>query len=440
MTVVYKSGRKHSDADCLSRAPIDSARSGTDEDFPFLGAVSPSQMAQLQRDDPELLLVIQHLEGLDVRIPRAFARHISSFSLQNSVLYKRNFRNREDAFLLVVPTAMRQEILYACHDETTAGHLGVSRTLARIRQKYYWPKLLRTVQHYVKSCRECQRRKVPPLKPAGLLQPVKPPTSPFQQVGMDLLGPFPTSTKGNRWIVVATDYLTRYAETASVPRATAAEVAQFFVHNIVLRHGAPQIVITDRGTAFTADLTQSVMILTHTTHRRTTAYHPQTNGLTERLNRTLADMLSMYVDVEHKTWDEILPYATFAYNTAVQETTAMTPFQLVYGRTATTTLDSMLPVHEDENSDVEYFVQKAEEARQLARQRIQRQQSSDAARYNKHRRAVYYEPGDAVWVWTPVRQRGRSEKLLRRYFGPYKVVRRLNDVNYEVAPDGRVHC
>ena len=124
---------------------------------------------------------------------------------------------------------------------------------------------------------------------------------------MDLLGPFTTSSSENKWIIVATDYLTRYAETKAVPRATAVEVARFFVHDIVLRHGAPAVLITDRGAVFTAELLQQVAKLTHTNHRKTTAYHPQTNGLTERLNRTLADMLSMYVDVEHKTWDEILP-------------------------------------------------------------------------------------------------------------------------------------
>lgn len=440
MKVVYKSGRIHNDADCLSRAPVDSPDQGVEEDIPFLGAVSMSEMAQLQRADPELLLIIQHLEGREVRIPAAFIRNIASFRLRNSVLYKRNFGNTKEAFLLVVPSSMRAEVLYACHDEASAGHLGVSRTVSRIREKYFWPKLLQTVQQYVRSCRECQRRKTPPLKPAGLLQPIKPPTAPFQQVGMDLLGPFPKSTKGNRWIVVATDYLTRYAETASVVRATSAEVAEFFMNSVVLRHGAPQVVITDRGTAFTANLMQAIMKLTRTTHRRTTAYHPQTNGLTERLNRTLADMLSMYVDVEHKTWDDILAYVTFAYNTAVQETTGLTPFQLVYGRTVTTTLDSMLPVQQDEyNDDVDDFVQKAEEARQLARQRIENQQRVDASHYNQRRRSVFYHPGDAVWVWMPVRQRGRSEKLLRRYFGPYKVVRRIGDVNYEVIPDSRVH-
>ncbi|KAK8779773.1 hypothetical protein V5799_018887 [Amblyomma americanum] len=253
---------------------------------------------------------------------------------------------------------------------------------------------------------------------------------------MDLLGPFPTSTSGNKWIIIATDYLTRYAEAKALPNGTAAEVAKFFVECILLRHGAPDVLITDRGTAFTAELTQAILRYSQTSHRRTTAYHPQTNGLTERLNKTIADMLAMYVDAEHKTWDVILPYVVFAYNTAVQETTQMTPFRLVHGRDATTTLDAMLPnVTEEENVDVAAYLQRAEEARRLARLRIKDQQRSDARRYNLRRRNAEYKPGDQVWVWTPIRRRGLSEKLLRRYFGPYKVLRRLGELDYEVIPD-----
>ncbi|KAM7294020.1 DDE-type integrase/transposase/recombinase [Ixodes scapularis] len=187
-----------------------------------------------------------------------------------------------------------------------------------------------------------------------------------------------------------------------------------------------------------AQLTQEVLRLSHTSHRRTTAYHPQTNGLTERLNKTIADMISMYVDVEHKTWDEVLPYVTFAYNTAVQETTGVTPFQLVHGRKVTTMLDAMLP-HEpavDASDDAQVVAQRAEEVRQLARLRIKAQQRVDTGRYNLRRRDVHFQPGDRVWVWTPIRRRGLSEKLLKRYFGPYKVLRRLGDLNYEVMPDG----
>ncbi|KAM7289119.1 DDE-type integrase/transposase/recombinase [Ixodes scapularis] len=334
---------------------------------------------------------------------------------QTCVLYKENFGDNNSPWLLVIPTDLREEIFQACHDDPTSGHLGYSRTLARIREKYYWPKLPKTVHLYTRSCHECQRRKKPPTRPAGLLQPIAPPTAPFQQIGMDLLGPFPPSTSGNRWIIVATDYLTRYAETKALPSGTAVEVAKFFIESIVLRHGAPEVLITDRGSSFMAQLTQEILRLSHTSHRRTTAYHPQTNGLTERLNKTIADMISMYVDVEHKTWDEVLPYVTFAYNTAVQETTGVTPFQLVHGRKVTTMLDAMLP-HEpavDGSDDAQVVAQRAEEVRQLARLRIQAQQRVDAGRYNLRRRDVHFQPGDRVWVWTPIRRRGLSEKLLK---------------------------
>lgn len=293
---------------------------------------------------------------------------------------------------------------------------------------------------FERYCRDCQRRKTPPEKPAGLLQPIDPPKAPFQQVGMDLLGPIPPSSSGNKWIVVAKDYLTRYCETKALPRGAAAEVAKFFIENIVLRHGAPKVLITDRGAAFTAQLIQEVLKLSCTSHRRTTAYHPQANGLTERLNKTVADMLSMYVDVDHRNWDSILPYVTFAYNTAAQETTRFTPFRLVHGPDILTMLDSMLLPDESTvaTADAEEIAQRAEVTRQQALQRIRYQQANDARQCNARHRPVEYRPGELVWVWSPVRRRGHSEKLMRRYFGPYKALRQISDVNYEVVPQGMV--
>ncbi|KAM7298103.1 Transposon Ty3-I Gag-Pol polyprotein [Ixodes scapularis] len=436
MTVVYKSGRKHNDADCLSRAPVEAGPAciEDDDDECFLGTLDVSEMAALQRDDPELRALIEHLEGQASSVSRAFLRILHTFSMRQGVLYKDNFvNNNNTAWVLVFPASLRDEIFQGCHDDPTAGHLGYSRTLARIREKYYWPRLPKTVHLYIRSCHECQRRKKPPTKPSGLLRPISPPYMPFQQIRMDLLGPFPPSTSGIRWIIVATDYLTRYAETKALPAGTAVEVAKFFIESIVLRHGAPEVLITDRGSSFMAQLTQEILRLSGTGHRRTTAYHPQTNGLTERLNKTIADMISMYVDVEHKTWDEVLPYVTFAYNTAVQKTTGFTPFQLVHGRKVTTMLDAMLPHEPSDNQsdDAQVVAQRAEEVRQLARLMIQDQQRVDAGRYNLRRRDVHFQPGDRVWVWTPIRRRGLSEKLLKRYFGPYKVLRRLGELNYE---------
>lgn len=439
ITVTHKSGRKHNDADCLSRAPVGSAPEDTnDDEDSFLGAINATDMALRQRRDPELRHLMEHLAGRQSVLPRDFIRVLPALSIRQGILYKKNFEPGGRPWLLVAPEDLRGEIIEACHDDPSSGHLGYSRTLARIRERYYWPRLTKSIRRYTKTCLQCQRRKTPPLRQAGFLQPIPPPMAPFQQIGMDLLGPFPKSASGNRWIIVATDYLTRYAETKALPSGTATEVAKFFVESIVLRHGAPEVIITDRGSSFTAQLTQEILRLSCTSHRKTTAYHPQTNGLTERLNKTIADMIAMYVDVEHRTWDQILPYVTFAYNTAVQETTGMSPFQLVHGRKVTTMLDAMLPHHPDETTDVDaqLVCQRAEEARQLARTRIHDQQRTDARRYNLRRRDIQFNPGDKVWLWTPIRRRGLSEKLLKRYFGPYKITRRVGELTYEVLPDG----
>lgn len=439
MTVVYKSGKRHSDADCLSRAPVGNAPADDDDvdDGPLIGVLSAATISEQQQEDQELLPVIDFLQGKANRPPKSFIRGLPTFCLRSGVLYKRNFAPNGRRHLLVVPSPLRNDILQACHDEPSAGHLGYARTLARIKKAYYWPKLSANVRQYVRTCRDCQRRKAQPGRPAGFLQPIQIPQVPFQQVGMDLLGPFPTSTAGNRWIAVATDYLTKYAETKALPKATALEVAQFFLTRIVLRHGAPKVVITDRGTAFTAKLLHEVLTLSGTSQRKASAYHPQTNGLTERLNKTIADMLSMYADVEHRTWDAVLPYITFAYNTAQQETTRMTPFTLLYGREATTMLDAMLlhDITDEYDISSQQFIQRAEEARQLARLRITEHQHLDASRYDLRRRHAAFAPGDLVWVWIPVRRRGLSTKLLRNYFGPYKVLRQLSEVTYEVVPE-----
>ncbi|GFV91076.1 retrovirus-related Pol polyprotein from transposon 412 [Trichonephila clavipes] len=164
--------------------------------------------------------------------------------------------------------------------------------------------------------------------------PIPPAIAPFHRIGIDLLGRFPKSAHGNKWIIVCTDYSTRYAITKALPTAEVDEIAKFLLEEIVLRHGAPRVIITDRGAVFRSRLVSSLVDLCNIDHRFTTAYHPQTNGLTERFNKTLADMLSMYVDVEQKNWDEILPFVTFAYNTAKQETTGFTPFYLLHGREA----------------------------------------------------------------------------------------------------------
>lgn len=142
----------------------------------------------------------------------------------------------------------------------------------------------------------------------------------------------------------------------------------------------------------------------------------------------------MYVEAEQRDWDTLLPFVTFAFNTAKQDTTGFSPFFLLHGREAETTMDTLFPYIPDEvRSDyVGDLVTRAEEARQVARQRTVEAQNKDRQRYDAKHRQVVYHPGQLVWIFTPVRKVGLSEKLMKRYFGPYRVLRRTSEVNYEV--------
>ncbi|GFU24810.1 retrovirus-related Pol polyprotein from transposon 17.6 [Trichonephila clavipes] len=245
--VKYKTGKKHSDADALSRNPVEEETEALDK---FLAVTTNG-------------------------IP-------------------------------VIPKHLRADILRHFHDAPTAGHLGFAKTYDRIRKRFYWLGMYRNVVRYVMHCRECQRRKSVPQRPAGRLVPIPPAIAPFHRIGIDLLGRFPKSSHGNKWIIVCTDYSTRYAITKASLTAEVDEIVKFLPEEIVLRHGAPRVIITDRGAVFRSRLVSFLVDLCNIDHRFTTAYHPQTNGLTERFNKTLADMLSMYVDAEQKNWDEIL--------------------------------------------------------------------------------------------------------------------------------------
>lgn len=288
-------------------------------------------------------------------------------------------------------------------------------------------------KHYVSSCENCQRHKRPTSAPHGLLHPVEPPTTPFEQVGIDLLGPFPRSSNNNRWIIVCVDHLTRYAETAAIPSSTADGVAAFLLRSVVLRHGPPQVIISDRGRQFIADAVEELLRLCTSQFRHSTPYHPQTNGLVERTNQTFTNMLSMYVASNHKNWDEILPFITYAYNTAKHETTDFTPFYLLYARSPRSSLDTILPfkLHTDES--VAETLCRAEEARQIARLRTLASQDRSKQRYDQRHDAISFRKGEFVWLWTPQRKPGLCQKFLPQYTGPYVIVDRLTDLTYVVA-------
>ncbi len=268
-------------------------------------------------------------------------RLIRHFVLKKDLLYHRIIRNGRAYLRLCLPPTLQKQVLLACHDDVTAGHLGVTRTQAKINQRFYWPKMIQIVSQYVRSCEDCQTKKKPKERPAGYLEPVQA-KLPFEKIGTDLIGPFPLSTLGNRYVIIAVDYLTKWVIAKAIPTATSKEVVEFFVRRIVLQHGAPINVISDRGKCLTSNFTKELFRALQSNHLVTTAYHPQCNGLVERFNHPFAEMISMFVNSKHSNWDDVIDHVVFAYNTSKQESTGKTPFLLVYGREALLPIDAAL--------------------------------------------------------------------------------------------------
>ncbi|GFU55456.1 hypothetical protein TNCV_2812721 [Trichonephila clavipes] len=252
--VKYKTGKKHSDAGRSFEKSSGRGNGNTRQIFSSHDEYEPCDGTEKDQDLAKLKLLSNSSKN-------------EEFRFIDGILCRKNFDPDGKLWLPVIPKHLRADILRHFHDAPTAGHLGFAKTYDRIRKRFYWPGMYRNVVRYVMHCRECQRRKSVPQRPPGRLVPIPPATVPFHRIGIDLLGRFPKSAHGNKWIIVCTDYSTRYAITKALPTAEVDEIAKFLLEEIVLRHGAPRVIITDRGAVFRSRLVSSLVDLCNIDHR-----------------------------------------------------------------------------------------------------------------------------------------------------------------------------
>ena len=245
------------------------------------------------------------------------------FEYKEGILYK----IKKEKKLQVIRRWETETILYMMHDNILAAHFGIKATYNKIKKRYWWKNLKADVEIYVKSCDRCQRRGKPQekqeLHPIGI-------KSPFHMIGIDFVGPLPITNKKNRYLIVAVDYFTKWPEAKAVTEATAKETSTFILEEIICRHGTPERILTDRGSHFNNDLIKELAERFRIRHGFSTPYHPSTNGLVERFNKTLCESLAKLKDNDN--WDELIAPTLFAYRTKLQESSKVEPFYLVYGR------------------------------------------------------------------------------------------------------------
>ena len=334
---------------------------------------------------------------------------------------------------VVLPRSYRQNVLKLAHNIPIAGHLGAEKTKQRILKRFYWPSIHRDVKKYCKECAECQLTS----KHKGSRVPMMPLPimgESFTRMAMDIVGPLPKTKSGHRYILVVCDYATRYPEAIPLKRFTAQAVAEQLIE-LFSRHGIPKELLTDQGTNFTSALLKELYKMLGVQPIQTTPYHPQTDGLVERFNQTLKQMLRKVIDEDGRNWDKLVPYVLYAYREVPQASTGFSPFELLYGRDVRGPLDIIKEGWtgpEEKEDDVLSYVQRVndrlEEAKDIVQANMRRAQSRQKAWYDQKARDLNLIAGDRVLVLLPT----SNEKLLARSKGPFVVTKKVGSVNYEV--------
>ena len=332
---------------------------------------------------------------------------------------------------LIIPKQHREAVLRLAHEIPLAGHLGKKKTVERILQRFYWPTLYRDVAEWCRTCEQCQKHSAvknlrAPLVPLPVIE------EPFTRIAMDIVGPLPRSSTGNKYILVVCDYATRYPEAIPMRTVDAEHVAEELV-TMFARVGVPREILTDQGTNFMSKLLAELYNLLHIHPIRTSPY-PQTDGLVERFNGTLKSMLRKTA-LEGKDWDKLLPYLLFAYREVPQATTGFSPFELMYGRHVRGPLDILKETWKASKRSGESVIsyvltvqKKLAMMSELVSENCKEAQMTQKRWYDQSARKREFMEGDQVLVLLPT----VTNKLMAKWQGPYCVKAKVTPVTYEI--------
>lgn len=411
----------------------------------LLGDVTPKELGDAQRTDPSLNKVRQYAAEGTQRSENSKNKAGSvnaTYAWRKGILYRTFCQDGKMFQQVVVPQKFRQEVLRLAHDTPMAGHLGVSKTKARIWNDFTWPGICGDVRRYCASCDACQRstpkgstRRVP----LGKMPVI---STAFERVAVDLIGPIqPASARGHRYILTMIDYATRYMEAKPLKSITA-EVVSETLWEMWTRLGVPREVLTDCGSQFVGNLATEVNKLLSIKGIHTTPWHPQGNGLVERFNGTLKTMLKHLCQEQPKEWDRIMPGLLFAIREVPQESLQFSPFELLYARTVRGPMQILkeLWTNEEQGEELratfQYVVDlrnQIEDTCRMARENLAKASARQAKYFNRKAKDRQLKVGDKVLVLLP----DKTNKLQMLWKGPYVVTDKVNNCDYRVEVGGR---
>ena len=339
-----------------------------------------------------------------------------------------------------VPPSLRREIMSQCHDARTAGHFYYWKTLGRIKKNFFWGGMNKDVQVYCQACSICATRKVTGKKQRAEMRRYDV-GYPMEEIAIDLAGPYPESSSGNKYVLVVVDSFSKWMEAYAIPNIEAQTVAEKLVLEFFSRFGVPMQIKTDQGRQFDCSLFEAMCEMLEVRHKMSTAFHPQGNSRVERMVKVVGNLVATFCRT-YKEWDRNLPLLTLAYRSTVHEVTGFTPNYIMTGREVSLPMDVMLgSIKEQDRVTAPDYVQRLKsrmdacfsEVRTSLKEFGERQRKY----YNLSTHGEMFKPGQVVYMREKTRKKQVSPKLAPKWKGPYLVVKRFGTV-YEVMTTFRV--
>lgn len=341
---------------------------------------------------------------------------------------------------VVLPRSLRNHVLAIAHDNI-AGHLGVTKTYRKIFDHFYWSKMRRDVGKYCRTCHICQVKGKPGAGvPPYPLIPIPIINEPFSKIVTDCVGPLPKTKRGNQYLLTIIDVATRYPEAIPLKRITTKNVVKALI-KFFTQVGLPTMVQSDQGSNFTSGLFEQVMKSLGIQQFKSTAYHPQSQGVVERFHLTLKTMIKAYCLDTGSEWDDGMDLLLFSVRDSVQESLGYSPIQLIYGHEVRGPLKVLKEcwLCEEESvpaaTYVESFKNRLKSALSFAHAYLGKVQSKMKRHYDEVNKVELreFKEGDWVLALLPL----PNKPLKSRYSGPFQVLKRVSDVNYVLATPHR---
>ena len=331
---------------------------------------------------------------------------------------------------------LKEEIMHEAHNSRYSIHPGSTKMYQDIKGNFWWPNMKREIADWVSRCLTCQKIKAEHQRPSGLLQPLEIPEWKWEHVTMDFIVGLPKSKTNHDAIWVIVDRLTKSAHFLPInERYTIERLVNLYLKEIVVRHGVPVSIVSDRDARFTSRFWKSFQECLGTRLNLSTAYHPQTDGQSERTIQTIEDMLRACVLDFRGNWDDHLPLVEFAYNNSYHASIGMAPYEALYGRKCRS------PICWEEVGERKIYgpelVEQTKQSIETIKKRLTAAQDRQRKYANLGRKNKEFEVGEKVLLkispWKGVMRFGKKGKLSPRYIGPFEILRRVGNVSYQLA-------